>query len=341
MIIFAEGNNLLGREQSSRKGTIFAEGYKMNEYAHKPVLFEETIEALNIKPGGTYADLTLGRAGHSEAIASRLDGGRLICVDRDQDAIDAAKKRLARFGDAVTLLKSDFRDIGSRFAEENIQKVDGILMDLGVSSPQLDDAQRGFSYMNDAPLDMRMDRQSPTAAAEIINEWDYQEIKRILYEYGEERYAPQIAAKIVAGRPIRTTLELTEIIKKAMPAKALREKQHPAKRSFQAIRIAVNDELEALREALSAGQKLLAPGGRIAVITFHSLEDKIVKSYFASQAKGCICPPEFPVCICGRKPTLTLITRRPIIASENELAENSRSRSAKLRVAERCGEEPI
>jgi 16S rRNA (cytosine1402-N4)-methyltransferase len=304
---------------------------------HKPVLLKETLEALNIKPDGIYADLTLGRGGHSEAIAERLDGGRLICVDRDQDAIDAAKARLARFGDSVTLIKCDFREIGAQFADRDIQYADGILMDLGVSSPQLDDAERGFSYMNDAPLDMRMDRQSPLTAADIINEWDYADIKKILYEYGEERYAPLIAAKIVQNRPIRTTLELAETIKKAMPAKALREKQHLAKRTFQAVRIAVNDELGALREALEAGEKLLSSGGRIAVITFHSLEDKIVKSFFADRAKGCTCPPEFPVCVCGRLPALKIITRRPIAPSEEEQTENPRSRSAKLRAAERTG----
>jgi 16S rRNA (cytosine1402-N4)-methyltransferase len=302
---------------------------------HKPVLLKETLEALNINPDGIYADLTLGRGGHSEAIAERLSRGRLICVDRDQDAIDAAKVRLARFGDAVTLIKSDFREIGKQFADRDIQYVDGILMDLGVSSPQLDDAGRGFSYMQDAPLDMRMDRQSPLTAADIINEWDYADIKKILYEYGEERYAPLIAAKIVENRPIRTTLELAETVRRAMPAKALREKQHPAKRTFQAVRIAVNDELGALREALEAGEKLLSPGGRIAVITFHSLEDRIVKSFFTDRAKGCVCPPEFPVCVCGRLPALKIITRRPVVPSDEEQTENPRSRSAKLRAAER------
>jgi len=309
------------------------------DYAHKPVLLQETLDLLNIKPDGIYADLTLGRGGHSEAVAERLGPGKLFCFDRDQDAIDAAGERLARFGAKVTLIKSDFREIGARFAEREIRSVDGILMDLGVSSPQLDEAERGFSYMNEAPLDMRMDRQSLLTASDIVNEWEYGDIKKILYEYGEERYAPQIAAKIVQNRPIRTTLELAEIIKRAMPPKALREKQHPAKRTFQAIRIAVNDELGALREALEQGERLLSPGGRIAVITFHSLEDKIVKSFFADKAKGCSCPPEFPVCVCGRKPTMKIITRHPIVPSQNEQEENPRSRSAKLRAAERTGQE--
>jgi 16S rRNA (cytosine1402-N4)-methyltransferase len=211
------------------------------------------------------------------------------------------------------------------------------MMDLGVSSPQLDNVERGFSYSKDAALDMRMDRQSELSAADIVNDWDYEDIKRILYEYGEERYAPRIASKIVSNRPIHTTLQLAEIIRSAMPAKALREKQHPAKRTFQAIRIAVNDELGALRDALEAGEKLLSPGGRIAVITFHSLEDKIVKKFFVDKAKGCVCPPEFPVCVCGRKPTLKIIYRKPVLPTEKEITDNPRSRSAKLRVAEKMG----
>jgi len=308
------------------------------EYAHKPVLLQETLDLLNVRPDGIYADLTLGRGGHSEAIAERLGSGRLYCFDRDQDAIDAAGERLARFGEKVTLIKSDFREVGARLAERGVLRVDGILMDLGVSSPQLDETERGFSYMNDAPLDMRMDRQSPLTAYDVVNEWEYGDIKRILYEYGEERYAPQIAAKIIQNRPVRTTLELAEIIRKAMPPKALREKQHPAKRTFQAIRIAVNDELGALKAALEQCERILSPGGRIAVITFHSLEDRIVKSYFAEKAKGCVCPPEFPVCVCGHKPTMRIITRRPVVPAQNEQDENPRSRSAKLRAAERTEE---
>jgi 16S rRNA (cytosine1402-N4)-methyltransferase len=304
-------------------------------YFHKPVLLNETLELLSIRPDGIYADLTVGGGGHSEAIAEKLDGGRLICFDRDEDAIGAAKERLRRFGDKVTLVRSNFREIGTRFAEMGIGSVDGILMDLGVSSPQLDKSERGFSYMSDAPLDMRMDRQSPLTAYDIVNEWEYEDIKRIFYEYGEERHAPRIAAKIVKSRPIRTTLELVETIKSAMPPKALREKQHPAKRTFQAIRIAVNDELGALKDALEQGEKLLSQGGRIAVITFHSLEDRIVKDFFADKAEGCICPPDFPVCMCGREPALKIITRRPVVPSNEELEENPRSRSSKLRVAEK------
>jgi 16S rRNA (cytosine1402-N4)-methyltransferase len=305
--------------------------------SHKPVLLRESIESLNIKPDGVYADMTLGRGGHSAAIAERLDTGMLLCFDRDQDAIDEAAERLAVFGGKVELIKSDFREAAQRLAERGIYSVDGILMDLGVSSPQLDNVERGFSYTRDAPLDMRMDRQSETTAADIVNNWDYDELKRILYEYGEERYAASIASKIVAHRPIQTTLQLAEIIKSAMPAKALREKQHPAKRTFQAIRIAVNDELGALAEALESGEKLLSPGGRIAVITFHSLEDRIVKNFFNEKAKGCVCPHDFPVCVCGRKPILKIIYRKPVLPTEEEIAENPRSRSAKLRVAEKLG----
>lgn len=308
-----------------------------DESSHTPVLLHESIESLRIKPDGVYVDLTLGRGGHSAAIAEKLSTGRLLCFDRDRDAIDEAAARLARFGDKVTLIKSDFREVAGRLAERGISSVDGILMDLGVSSPQLDDAERGFSYMKDAPLDMRMDRGSELSAADIVNNWDYEELRRIIYEYGEERYASSIASRIVSSRPVHTTLQLSEIIKSAMPAKALREKQHPAKRTFQAIRIAVNDELGALQEALEAGERLLSPGGRIAVITFHSLEDRIVKKFFADKAKGCVCPPDFPVCVCGHKPTLKVVYRKPVLPTENELRDNPRSRSAKLRVAEKLG----
>lgn len=304
---------------------------------HIPVLLQESIEALNIRPDGTYVDLTLGRGGHSETIAEKLDGGRLFCFDKDEEAIEAAADRLARFGDKITFIKSDFREISKQLEQREVHQVDGILMDLGVSSPQLDNVERGFSYTGEAPLDMRMDRQSVMTASDIVNNWDYEDIKKILYEYGEERYAPRIASRIVANRPIRTTTELTEIIKEAMPAKALREKQHPAKRTFQAIRIAVNDELKALEEALEAGERILAPGGRLAVITFHSLEDKIVKRFISSKVKSCECPPDFPVCVCGKKPTLKHVSRKPILPTEGEITANPRSRSAKLRVAEKIG----
>ncbi len=305
------------------------------EFSHVPVLLNEAIDALAIKPDGTYVDLTLGRAGHSVEIAKRLDSGRLICFDRDAEAIEAAEPKLAVFGDRVTLVKSDFREVARRLVELGIERVDGILMDLGVSSPQIDDEERGFSYMGAAPLDMRMDRQSPLTAWHIVNEWEYGDIKRILYEYGEERYAPQIAAKIVDNRPIDTTDRLVEIIKSAMPAKALREKQHPAKRSFQAIRIAVNDELGALKDALDASERLLLPGGRLVVITFHSLEDRMVKNFLNEKAKGCICPPDFPVCVCGKKPSFKQVFRKALEPSGDEIESNPRSRSAKLRVGEK------
>lgn len=309
------------------------------EYNHKPVLLNECIEGLSIRPDGVYVDGTLGRAGHSIEIAQRLTTGRLICIDRDMAAIDAAKTRLAPYMNHVTLVHSNFSELGDVLREAGIAAVDGMLFDLGVSSPQLDDASRGFSYMNDAPLDMRMDEMAPLSAWNVVNEWSYEELRRILYEYGEERYAPGIAKAILRTRelaPIQTTLELVDCIKSGMPGAALREKQHPAKRSFQAIRIAVNGELDALPPMLQAAADALAPGGRLAVITFHSLEDRIVKRAMQSLAKGCTCPPNFPVCVCGNKPKLKLITRKPIISGEEELAFNPRARSAKLRVAEKC-----
>ena len=308
------------------------------DYGHKPVLLEECLTALDIKPEGTYLDGTLGRAGHSLEILRRLKGGRLIGIDRDMTAIEAARERLAAFGDRVTLVHGNFCDLGEILADLGVDKVDGMLFDLGVSSPQLDEAQRGFSYMHDAPLDMRMDTSAALDARQVVNTWSGEELRRILWEYGEERYAPQIARAIVRRReerPIETTGELVEIIRSAMPAAALREKQHPAKRSFQAIRIAVNGELEALPPMLQAAVEGLRPGGRLAVITFHSLEDRIVKQAMRELATGCVCPPEFPVCVCGRKPKLTLVTRKPIVSGPAELEENPRARSAKLRVAER------
>ena len=308
------------------------------EFTHKPVLLAECIEALHIRPEGIYVDGTLGRAGHSREIAKRLTTGRLICVDRDQAAIDAAQERLAPWMDRVTLVHSNFDRISGILDELNLPGVDGMLFDLGVSSPQLDDAERGFSYMADAPLDMRMDRDQSLTAYEIVNNWPREELKSILYEYGEERYAPQIAAaieRVRTDRPIETTLELVDIIRSAMPPSALREKQHPAKRSFQAIRIAVNDELGAVRQGMEAAIDHLKPGGRLAVITFHSLEDRIVKNVFQDAAKGCTCPPSFPVCVCGHKPKIKILTKKPIIATREEVEENPRSRSAKLRVAER------
>ncbi len=311
----------------------------MPELIHKPVLLRESIEALNIRPDGIYVDGTLGRAGHSIEIVRRLTTGRLICVDRDQAAIDSAKERLAPWMDRVTLVHRNFSDLKEILKETGVNRADGMLFDLGVSSPQLDDPARGFSYMHDAPLDMRMDASQPLSAHNVVNEWDYEALRRILYDYGEERYAPRIARAIVEARaekPIQTTGQLVEIIKSAMPAPALREKQHPAKRSFQAIRIAVNGELDALPPMLEAAADGLNPGGRLAVITFQSLEDRIVKKTMRNLATGCICPPEFPVCVCGRKPKVTLVTRKPIVAGEAELRENPRARSAKLRVVEKC-----
>ena len=309
------------------------------EFQHKSVLLQECIDALNIRPDGIYLDGTLGGAGHSSQIARRLtEGGRLIGVDRDRTALAAAKERLAPYADRVTLVHSNFAEIDAILDSLGIPAVDGMLFDLGVSSPQLDDASRGFSYMADAPLDMRMDKDDALTAGEVVNTWPQGELRRILYDYGEERYAPQIAAAICRARekaPVETTLELVDIIRSAMPAQALREKQHPAKRSFQAIRIAVNDELGAVSRMMQAAVGRLNPGGRLAVITFHSLEDRIVKREMQQAARGCTCPPEFPVCVCGKKPLVKLVTRKPIVSGPAELEENPRARSAKLRVAER------
>lgn len=308
------------------------------EFCHKSVLLDECIEALKLRPDGIYLDGTLGGAGHSYEIARRLTTGRLIGVDRDATALKAAAERLAPFASRVTTVHSNFSELDYILEELGIDAVDGMLFDLGVSSPQLDDAQRGFSYMADAPLDMRMNKDDTLTAAEVVNLRSQDELRRILYEYGEERYAPQIAAAIVRRRekaPIRTTLELVEVIRSAMPPQALREKQHPAKRSFQAIRIAVNDELGAVSKLMRTAFARLKPGGRLAVITFHSLEDRIVKSEMQLAAHGCTCPPEFPVCVCGKTPLIRIVTRKPIVSGARELEENPRARSAKLRVAEK------
>lgn len=310
----------------------------MSEFHHISVLLDECIDGLDIKPDGVYVDGTLGGAGHSFQIAARLSTGRLIGIDRDLVALAAAAKRLEPYKDRVTLVHSNFCEIASVLRDLQIEGVDGILLDLGVSSPQLDDGARGFSYMADAPLDMRMNNEDPLTAAEVVNTWPYEELKRILYDYGEERYAPKIAAAICARReqqPIRTTLELVDIIRSAMPASALREKQHPAKRSFQAIRIAVNDELGSVEKVMRDAIPCLNPGGRLAIITFHSLEDRIVKNGMADAAKGCTCPPNFPVCVCGKKPKVKLISRKPIVSGDEELERNPRARSAKLRVCEK------
>ena len=310
----------------------------MSEFHHVSVLLEECIDGLHIKPEGIYVDGTLGGAGHSSRIAAKLTTGRLIGIDRDPVALKAAGERLEPFQDRVTLVHSNFCELDTALDSLGISGVDGILLDLGVSSPQLDDGQRGFSYMTDAPLDMRMNGGDALDAREIVNHWSYDELKRILYDYGEERYAPRIAAAICKRReekPIETTLELVEIIRGAMPSAALREKQHPAKRSFQAIRIAVNDELGSVERVMKRAIPRLNPGGRLAVITFHSLEDRIVKNAMAEAAKGCTCPPSFPVCVCGRKPQVRPVTRKPITSGNEELEFNPRARSAKLRICEK------
>ena len=307
------------------------------EFSHKPVLLTEAIDALEIKPGGIYADGTAGGGGHSAAIAARLSsGGRLICIDQDPDAISVLQERLGHLPQ-VTIVQENFARLDTVLGRLAISGVDGILVDLGVSSHQLDTPERGFSFHADAPLDMRMSQQGPTAA-ELLRTLDERSLARILNEYGEERYAPRIAGAIVrarAQRPISTTLELVDVIRSAMPGAALREKQHPAKRSFQAIRIAVNDELAAVREMMDTAPDKLRVGGRLCVISFHSLEDRIVKTGIARREHGCTCPREAPVCTCGFVQTLRSVSRKPILPGEEELECNPRARSAKLRVAER------
>lgn len=308
------------------------------EFKHAPVLLNECIDGLNIKPNGIYVDGTLGRAGHSIEIVKRLDGGRLIAIDRDMTAIREAGERLREYEGKFTLVHGNFSEIKEIFTDLGITKVDGMLFDLGVSSPQLDDAKRGFSYMNDAPLDMRMDRDQSFSAWDIVNQWSESELKRIIFEYGEERYGSRIASGIVRRRensPINTTFELVDTIRASMPAAALREKQHPAKRTFQAIRIAVNDELDSISRMLGTASDMLNVGGRLCVISFHSLEDRLVKNAIHSRENGCTCPPEFPVCVCGFKRTLRSVYRKPVVPTKEELETNPRSRSAKLRIAER------
>ena len=305
---------------------------------HIPVLLDECIRYLNIKPEGVYVDGTLGMGGHSEAILRRLTTGRLISIDRDELAIERASERLRDYSDRLTIVHGNFRDLGEILEEQGVEAVDGMLFDLGVSSPQLDEGSRGFSYMLDAPLDMRMDKSDNIDAWFIVNRWPEDKIVRILRDYGEERHAARIAKAIASRREereIETTSELVEIIKGAMPAAALREKQHPAKRSFQAIRIAVNDELGAVEALMGTAPDRLKVGGRLCVISFHSLEDRIVKNAIHSRENGCTCPREAPVCTCGFVQTLRSVTRKPITAGGEELELNPRSRSAKLRVAER------
>lgn len=308
-------------------------------FSHVSVLLSECIEGLNIKPDGIYVDATTGGGGHSIEIAKRLSkSGRLICIDRDTDALAAASERLAQYSDRITFVHSNYSELENVLDKLGIDKIDGILMDLGCSSYQLDTAERGFSYMHDAKLDMRMNREDVKSAYEVVNEYPEEELRRIIYEYGEERFAKNIAATIVKKRseaPISTTLELAELIKSAMPKAAREGGHHPAKRTFQAIRIEVNEELGAIPIAVGAAVERLGTGGRIAVITFHSLEDRLVKQKYATLAAGCVCPKEFPVCVCNNKPKIKIVNKKPIVASDGELEVNPRSRSAKLRVAEK------
>lgn len=309
------------------------------EFAHIPVMLNECLDALDIKPNGIYVDGTVGGAGHSSEIVKRLaDGGRLIAVDRDEDALKASSERLKNFKDKVTFVHDDYKNLCARLDELGVDKVDGILLDLGVSSYQLDNAERGFSYMKEAPLDMRMDRSQSQSAYEVVNGFSESELTRILFDYGEEKLARQIARNIVNKRqanPIKTTLELASIVEASYPAKTRWKFGHPAKRTFQAIRIQVNGELAMLDEAVTEMARRLKKGGRMAVITFHSLEDRIVKSAFKQLSLACTCPPDFPVCVCGKVQEVELVNKKPIIASDEELEKNSRSQSAKLRVIQK------
>ena len=305
---------------------------------HISVLRDECIKYLNIKPDGVYVDGTLGMGGHSEAIAEKLTTGLLIGIDRDDRALAFAGRRLSRFGRRVKLVKGNFGDLGALMDSVGADAADGMMFDLGVSSPQLDNAERGFSYMKDAPLDMRMDETAPLTAAEILNTWSEAELRSIFWRYGEERYSGRIAAAVAAEReraPIKTTGQFVNLIRKTMPAAALREKQHPAKRCFQALRIAVNDELGSLDRMLAQTPDRLRVGGRLLVISFHSLEDRAVKEFIRGQEAGCTCPKEFPVCTCGFQQTLRSVARRPVSPSPREIEENPRARSARLRIAER------
>ncbi len=308
-------------------------------FSHKPVLLNEVIEYLDIKPDGSYLDGTAGGGGHSAAIAARLEGGRLTALDRDPDAVAAASARLAIYGDRAEVVRSNFCDMREVCAARGIDSLDGILLDLGVSSYQLDTPERGFSYISDAPLDMRMDTSAPLSAADVVNGYSKERLEKLIFEYGEERFAARIAAGICARRAERhidTTGELVDIIKASIPAAAVRGAQHhPAMRTFQAIRIEVNGELEIIEPTVKTAVSLLRSGGRLAIITFHSLEDRRVKQAFAEAARGCICPPDFPVCVCGHEPQAKLLTKKPITASVDELRDNPRAHSAKLRVLEK------
>lgn len=308
-------------------------------FSHRSVLLDECMEGLAIRMDGTYIDGTAGGAGHSSEIARRLgENGRLIALDQDETAVAVATERLSVFGERARVVKSNFCELGKVCENLGIESIDGLLLDLGVSSYQLDTAERGFSYQADAPLDMRMDVTKPLTAKTVVNEYSEDRIRQILFEYGEERFSSRIASNIIRARetaPIETTGELVEIIKRSIPASSRDGGHHPAKRSFQALRIEVNSELDVIAPAIKSAVRLLRPGGRIAIITFHSLEDRIVKQCFADLASGCTCPKNFPICVCGNKPQVKVITRKPVLPSAQELEENPRSRSAKLRVAEK------
>ena len=304
-------------------------------FHHVPIMVSEVLALLEPSRGGVFVDGTLGGGGHAEAVLSAMpESGRLFGIDRDDEALKAAGARLSRFGERFTAIKGNFFDMKSLLADRGIDKVDGILLDLGVSSHQLDARERGFSYKAEAPLDMRMDQSAPLSARTVVNTWSEAELRRIFYEYGEEKFSAKIAGRIVERRkeqPIETTTELAELIKNAIPAKFRNEPQHPARRCFQAIRIAVNGELDGLNDAIVSAHDLLNPGGRLAILTFHSLEDRIVKNAFRTFENPCTCPKSAPVCICGKKPTAKVLTRHPLVASEAEQKENSRATSAKLR----------
>lgn len=310
----------------------------MEEFVHVSVLLEEAVDLLDIKPDGIYVDCTAGGGGHSSAIAARLTTGHLYSFDQDEDAVRAASERLAPFGDKVTVIRENFRNAAATLRGMGIDRIDGATADLGVSSYQLDNEERGFSYMADAPLDMRMDRRGTLTARDVVNNYPEEEIAKILFTYGEEKFSRKIASAIVREReaePIENTLRLSEIIKNAIPAAARNGGHHPAKRSFQAIRIEVNSELSIIEPAIKELAGMLNHGGRISIITFHSLEDRAVKNAFADLASGCVCPPNFPVCVCGKKPQMKIVTKKPVLPADSELEINPRARSAKLRAAEK------
>lgn len=310
------------------------------EFKHKSVLLNETIDGLNIKPDGIYVDGTLGGGGHAYEVCRRLgEKGSIIGIDQDAAAIEAASARLKDFGEKVTIVRSNYCDMKSKLHELGIDKVDGIVLDLGVSSYQLDTAERGFSYREDAPLDMRMDTRQKMTARDIVNDYTEADLYRVIRDYGEDKFAKNIAKHIVQARavkPVETTAELSEIIRASIPMKFQKKSGHPAKRTFQAIRIELNRELDVLRDSLDDMIDLLNPGGRLCIITFHSLEDRIVKSAFRKNENPCTCPPDFPVCVCGKESKGSIITKKPILPSEEELEYNSRSKSAKLRIFEHC-----